>query len=72
MSSRPGVVRSRASRPQPTYLPLLIAARQSLHPRLRVSGMTDDEAGLVPFQLDEQTLRQRPILARNRDEWDQG
>jgi hypothetical protein len=48
----------------------LAAALSPLHPRLRVSGMTDEEACQLPFQFDEQTLRQTPILTLRTDAGD--
>lgn len=56
--------------PQPANLTRLVAALQPLHPRMRVSGMTDEEAQLLPFQFDEQTLRQSPILTLRTDAGD--
>ncbi len=38
-----------------------------LHPRLRIEGLTDEEAHALPFQLDQRTLQQTAILTLRTD-----
>ena len=45
----------------------LSQALMPLHPRLRVQGLTDEEAQVLPFQLDKQTLQQNNILTLQTD-----
>ncbi len=56
--------------PTPTNLSRLLNALAPLHPRLRVSGMTDEEAAALPFHLDEHALRQSPMLTLRTDAGD--
>jgi len=48
--------------PDPANIARLSRALTPLHPRLRVQGLTDEEARAFPFQLDERTLQQTAIL----------
>ena len=45
----------------------LSQALMPLHPRLRVQGLTDEEAQILPFQLDKQALQQSKILTLQTD-----
>ena len=40
----------------------VVAALAPLHPRLRVEGLTDEQATALPFQLDSRTLRGHELL----------
>lgn len=45
----------------------LSCALAPLHPRLRVQGLTDEEALVFPFQLDKRTLQQSKLLTLQTD-----
>lgn len=45
-------------RRSPENIRRLVTALAPLHPRLRVAGMSDEEARKLPFQWDEETVRQ--------------
>ncbi len=53
--------------PEKTNLTRLQRALAPLHPRLRIEGLTDEEAQALPFQLDERMLQQSPILTLRTD-----
>ena len=53
--------------PEKTNLTRLQRALAPLHPRLRIEGLTDEEAQALPFQLDERMLQQSPILTLQTD-----
>lgn len=53
--------------PEKTNLTRLQRSLASLHPRLRIEGLTDEEAQSLPFQLDERMLQQSPILTLRTD-----
>ncbi|MGH2517853.1 MAG: nucleotidyltransferase [Ktedonobacterales bacterium] len=53
--------------PDPANITRLASALAPLHPRLRVEGLSDEEARLLPFQFDERTLRQSAILTLQTD-----
>jgi hypothetical protein len=48
--------------PDSANLARLVAALAPLHPRLRVEGLSDEEATALPFHLDVRTLQQASIL----------
>ena len=48
--------------PESANIARLERALAPLHPRLRVHGLTDEEARALPFQLDRRTLPQTAIL----------
>jgi hypothetical protein len=45
----------------------LVQALTSLHPRLRVSGLTDEDARQLPWHLDIRSLRATPVLTLETD-----
>jgi hypothetical protein len=53
--------------PEPANIARLECALTPLHPRLRVHGLTDEEARMLPFQLDKRTLQQTAILTLQTD-----
>lgn len=53
--------------PDPANIARLARALAPLHPRLRVAGLTDEEARALPFQLDEHTLQQSAMLTLQTD-----
>lgn len=53
--------------PEATNITRLERALAPLHPRLRIHGMTDEEAFALPFQLDKRTLQQTAILTLQTD-----
>src|ERR671939_281790 len=53
--------------PEPANIARLEHALAPLHPRLRVHGLTDEEAGMLPFQLDKRMLQQTAILTLQTD-----
>jgi hypothetical protein len=53
--------------PAPSNLIRLAQALKSLHPRLRVGGLTDEQARLLPFQWDERVLRDTELLTLQTD-----
>jgi hypothetical protein len=53
--------------PEKTNLMRLQRALAPLHPRLRVEGLTDEDAQALPFRLDERMLEQSPILTLRTD-----
>ncbi|GAC1616251.1 MAG: hypothetical protein NVS4B11_04150 [Ktedonobacteraceae bacterium] len=53
--------------PDPANIVRLERALAPLHPRLRVQGLTDEEAARLPFQLDKRTIQQAPILTLQTD-----
>jgi hypothetical protein len=56
--------------PDPANIARLSRALTPLHPRLRVQGLTDEEAQALPFVLDERTLQQAAILTLRTDAGD--
>lgn len=56
--------------PEPANIGRLSRALMPLRPRLRVQGLTDDEAQALPFQLDQRTLQQSAILTLRTDAGD--
>lgn len=53
--------------PDPENAARIVRALAPLHPRLRVQGLTDIEASVLPFRLDELSLRQTEILTLRTD-----
>jgi hypothetical protein len=53
--------------PDAANMARLASALAPLHPRLRVEGLSDEEAAALPFHLDERTLRQAGILTLQTD-----
>jgi hypothetical protein len=53
--------------PDPANLSRLVRALRPLRPCLRVAGLTDEEARALPFQWDEQTLRDSPNVTLQTD-----
>lgn len=51
----------------PSNLTRLVRALESIHPRLRVEGMTDEQARTLPFRWDERTLRETELLTLQTD-----
>ena len=56
--------------PTPANLTRLVKALAPLHPRLRVSGMTDEEAAALAFHFDEHAVRQSPMMTLRTDAGD--
>lgn len=53
--------------PEPSNIDRLIQALSPLRPRLRVHGMTDEEAQALPFHLNIQTMQQTEIMTLSVD-----
>lgn len=53
--------------PDPANIVRLEHALAPFHPRLRVQGLTDEEASVLPFRLDRHTLQHAPILTLQTD-----
>jgi hypothetical protein len=53
--------------PEPANVTRLVRALGPLHPRLRVEGLSDEEARALPFELDVRALRQAGILTLQTD-----
>ena|SRR5437762_1849926 len=53
--------------PERANIARLERALAPLHPRLRVHGLTDEEARMLPFQLDKRTLQQTAIMTLQTD-----
>ncbi len=53
--------------PDPANLALLTQALAPLHPRLRVEGLTDEQARALPFQWDVQTILATELLTLETD-----
>ena len=53
--------------PEVANITKLSHALVTLHPRLRVQGLTDEEAQALPFHLDKHTLQQSKILTLQTD-----
>lgn len=45
----------------------LVQALKTVHPRLRVGSLTDEESELLPFQWDERVLRDTELLTLQTD-----
>lgn len=54
-------------RSTPINITRLAQALAPLHPRLRVEGLTDDQARQLPLTLDERTLQQATMLTLQTD-----
>jgi len=53
--------------PTPSNLIRFVQALKSIHPRLRVGGLTDEQSRLLPFQWDERILRDTELLTLQTD-----
>ena len=53
--------------PDPENVERLAEALAPFHPRLRIEGMTDDQARTLPFRLDNRTLQRSLILTLQTD-----
>lgn len=51
----------------PSNLTRLVRALEPIHPRLRVEGLTDEQARILPFQWDVRAVRQTELLTLQTD-----